>query len=417
MPTKFTIPTYQKYKVDVSWRFARKELYKYINDKPEEQLDLLIVVDQMLTGFDSKWVNTLYLDKVLENHNLIQAFSRTNRIFGYEKQNGIIKYYRYPNTMEENIKNAFELYSGNNPRGVFVDKLEANLGNMNDTFSMIKRIFENEGIRNFEKNPDSDEAKRKFAKLFIDFNRYLDSAKIQEFRWDKLEYTFDYSNGLSKTVKLNLDEKTFLILVLRYKELFRRELGEFDNIFGDYDIPYELDTHITEIDTGIIDSDYLNSRFKKFLVALQENGDDSEYVESVLSELHSEFASLTQEEQKYAEMILFDIQNGGLKVEEDKSFKDYIVIYASNTKEALIKKYAETFGLDVDMLGQIMTLKLNKASLNEYGRFDQLLETRDENKCMSYFSAKEGTPIKKFKANQLLKELTRRFILEDGFEV
>ena len=49
---------------------------------PDKQLDLLIVVDQMLTGFDSKWINTLYLDKMLVYENIIQAFSRTNRLFG-----------------------------------------------------------------------------------------------------------------------------------------------------------------------------------------------------------------------------------------------------------------------------------------------------------------------------------------------
>ena len=47
----------------------------------DEQIDILIVVNQMLTGFDSKFVNTLYLDKMMEYENLIQAFSRTNRLY------------------------------------------------------------------------------------------------------------------------------------------------------------------------------------------------------------------------------------------------------------------------------------------------------------------------------------------------
>ena len=75
----FTIPTHAKFKKDLSLRLAHKEQYKRIERTPELQLDLLIVVDQMLTGFDSKWVNTLYMDKVLEYENIIQAFSRTNR--------------------------------------------------------------------------------------------------------------------------------------------------------------------------------------------------------------------------------------------------------------------------------------------------------------------------------------------------
>ena len=100
---------------------------KRIEHTPEKQLDLLIVVDQMLTGFDSKWVNTLYLDKVLEYANLIQAFSRTNRLFGKDKPFGIIRYYRRPHTMKRNIDAAVKLYSGDKPLALFVEKLPSNL--------------------------------------------------------------------------------------------------------------------------------------------------------------------------------------------------------------------------------------------------------------------------------------------------
>ena len=77
----FSIGSHAAFKKDISCRMAHKEQYKWIDKTPQKQLNLLIVVDQMLTGFDSKWVNTLYLDKMLEYENIIQAFSRTNRIF------------------------------------------------------------------------------------------------------------------------------------------------------------------------------------------------------------------------------------------------------------------------------------------------------------------------------------------------
>ena len=76
---EFGIASHAAFKKRSFLRLAHKEQYKYIEKTPEKQLDLLIVVDQMLTGFDSKWVNTLYLDKVLEYENIIQAFSRTNQ--------------------------------------------------------------------------------------------------------------------------------------------------------------------------------------------------------------------------------------------------------------------------------------------------------------------------------------------------
>ena len=86
---------------------------------PEKQIDLLIVVDQMLTGFDSKWINTLYMDKVLYYESIIQAFSRTNRLFGPDKPFGTIRYYRLNRTPWNRIFNkAVKLYSGDKPIGL-----------------------------------------------------------------------------------------------------------------------------------------------------------------------------------------------------------------------------------------------------------------------------------------------------------
>ena len=121
-----SIPTYDKFRKEVSLRLGHKKPFDSIGK--DEQIDILIVVNQMLTGFDSKFVNTLYLDKMMEYENLIQAFSRTNRLYNMaEKPFGIIKYYRRPNTMEKNIEAAVKAYSGDVPTGLFVDKLPNNL--------------------------------------------------------------------------------------------------------------------------------------------------------------------------------------------------------------------------------------------------------------------------------------------------
>lgn len=74
-------------------------------------MDIVIVVDQLLTGFDSQWVNVLYLDKVMDTDNLIQAISRTNRVYNnVEKPWGMVKFYRKPYTMQRNLNEALKLY-------------------------------------------------------------------------------------------------------------------------------------------------------------------------------------------------------------------------------------------------------------------------------------------------------------------
>lgn len=175
----------------------------------------------MLTGFDSKWINTLYLDKVLRYENIIQAFSRTNRLFGPDKPFGTIRYYRYPHTMEHNIAQAVKLYSGDKPTGLFVEKLAYNLSKLNAIFDDMSELFTQAGIRNFEKLPDDRTERGNFASLFKSFNNYLEAAMIQGFTWQQLTYEFDQDDGRPKTqVMLKLDENTFLVLALRYKELF-----------------------------------------------------------------------------------------------------------------------------------------------------------------------------------------------------
>lgn len=209
---KYTIPTYDKFRKEVSLRLSHKKPFDSIGK--DEQIDILIVVNQMLTGFDSKFVNTLYLDKMMEYENLIQAFSRTNRLYNMaEKPFGIIKYYRRPNTMEKNIEAAVKAYSGDVPTGLFVDKLPNNLRNMNVLFQSIEQIFKNAGIVNFEKLPADNAAIGKFAKEFNKFVNHLEAAIIQGFTWNKNSYPDEDQN--EDAIKMLIDNIFLLLIVIK----------------------------------------------------------------------------------------------------------------------------------------------------------------------------------------------------------
>ena len=405
---KFQLATYAAFKKDISYRLSHKEQYESVERTPDQQFDLLIVVDQMLTGFDSKWINTLYLDKILVYEKLIQAFSRTNRLYGPEKPFGTIRYYRKPYTMQRNIDEAFKLYSGDKPRGLFADKLEYNLGKMNALYDDITAIFVSAGIENFEKLPVDHAERGRFAKLFKQFNDYLEAAKIQGFRWSKLSYDIKTDAG-AITIRLHLDETTYLILALRYKELFSGGgVGP-----GSDDVPYEIDSHLTEINTGVIDANYMNSRFKKYIKALQDGTETA----AVLDELHKSFATLTQEEQKYANIFLHDVQNGDIKVDEGKTLRDYISEYMTRAKNDQIHRFAVAVGVDEAMLRNFMHLKVTEANINEFGRFDKLKATVDKATAKAFLETLEGTAIKPFQINMKLDQVLRRFILEGGFDI
>lgn len=411
----FDLMTHFRFKKDLSSRLAHKDQYKRIEKEPEKQLDLLIVVDQMLTGFDSKWVNTLYMDKMLEYENIIQAFSRTNRLFGPDKPFGVIRYYRKPHTMEQNVNKAVKLYSGDKPIGLFVSKLPYHLEKLNALYNDIAYLFKNAGVPDFEKLPDSGAEKAKFSQLFREFNEYLEAAKIQGFKWDQLTYSFtDDETGEQKDIVMAFDENIYLILLQRYKELS----GDGPSS-GEDEVPYDLVGYLTEIDTGLIDADYMNTRFEKYLKLLRQEGTSQEAIDQALAELHKSFASLTQDEQKYANIFLHDFERGDVDTKAYGSMKlrDIITEYQFRAKDDEVHRFAETFGLDERKLREMMSLHLNEATINEFGRFDELKKTFDKAKAKEYFEAKDQTKLIPPKVNMKMDQYLRKFILQGGFEI
>lgn len=407
----FTIPTYAKMKKDIAARLAHKKPYERIDKEPDKQIDILIVVDQMLTGFDSKWINTLYMNKMLRYENIIQAFSRTNRLFGKEKPFGVIRYYRRPHTMEKNIEAAVKLYSGDKPLGLFASRLGQNLEAMNQKYKEIKDLFENAGIENFERNSDDITVRRKFADLFKKFNKYLEAARVQGFSWDKLEYIVGANN---EKVVVEINEVIYMILVVRYKELFGPGSGP-----GGEDVPYDIDTYITEINTDKIDTDYMNSRFEKYLKLLRTDDASEVELQKAEDELHKTFATLSQEEQKHANIFLHDIQSGDVQVEEGMTFRDYIVQYVTKAKDDQIHRLsAYVLGVDETMLRKMMNKKyVTKDNINEFGDFDALKETIKLDVVIAYFKKITGEDISIPKANIRADKMLRDFILQGGFEI
>ncbi|WP_165381417.1 type I restriction enzyme subunit R domain-containing protein [Mycoplasmopsis phocirhinis] len=121
--TNFNIDTYKDgFKNDILQRLARKGPYNNLifkrGNKKEidnKKIDIVIVVSQLLTGYDSKYINTVYFDKMVKMENLIQAFSRTNRILNAanydEKKHGNIVCFKAAQRMKSNVKEAFLEYA------------------------------------------------------------------------------------------------------------------------------------------------------------------------------------------------------------------------------------------------------------------------------------------------------------------
>lgn len=395
--TSFGYATYSRFKTDLSDRLSHINTYKRI--KPDEQLDLLIVVDQMLTGFDSKWLNTLYLDKILDYANLIQAFSRTNRLCDKtDKPFGLIRYYRKPHTMQRNIERAVKLYSGDRPMGLFVDNLDKVIDKMNVCFADIADIFKWAGLEDFSKNPDDTTSCAKFVKLFNQLNEHLQAARLLGFSWEKLSYDVVQEDDSVITATLNFDQETYDKLLARYKDLFKENLS---NGGGNDDVPFDLRSHINEIETDKIDQNYMNARFEKWLKTI---GGIEEA--AALEELHHSFATLSKEDQKFAELFLHDVQSGDIKLDPNLALSDYITTYKQKDANDKVLKIIKDLGLDGDLLRALLARKYTSENL-DLGRLNDLKETVDREKAKVYFN-EERIFYLNIRIDEFLRELITR---------
>lgn len=173
--TNHTIGEFDKYYQDVQKRIKDQQYPKH--DLPHSQkIDITIVVDMLLTGFDSKFLNTLYVDKNLKYHGLIQAFSRTNRVLNDTKPYGNILDFRQ---QQDAVSEAITLFSGENqsekareiwlvdPAPKVIEKLGGAVKKLND-------FMQSQGLENKPEdvpNLKGDAARAQFVNLFKDVQR------------------------------------------------------------------------------------------------------------------------------------------------------------------------------------------------------------------------------------------------------
>ena len=364
---KFTASSYASFKRDVCARLAHKLQYRSndVEIDTDKYIDVVIVVKQLLTGFDSKYVNTLYVDKIMAYEEIVQAFSRTNRLYGPEKPFGSIRYYRKIHTMSRNIQDAFRLYSGSVPEGLYADKKDQNIRKMNVIVEDISDLFIAEGIEYYSKLPDNIASRHKFGRLFYQLRSLMEAIRLQMFTWQK---------NIDEKLGLNLDEETYNTLAVRYGELFSSSTpdGKSNPV-----IPFDITAKAHKQESIRIDADYMNKNFEKYIRAYNIDDFDSTLIDQLRMMLHKSFAQLSQEEQRAARQILVDIEHKRLVVDENKTLTDYINEYMNVDWNAKIQYCINLLGVDEAKLRALLNAHVNETNIDEYGRFNELISTVD----------------------------------------
>ncbi len=225
-------------------KFSTKDyqgFYNYYNDISKrvknQEIDILLVVNMFLTGFDSKPLNTLYADKNLKFHGLIQAFSRTNRILNEQKSQGNIVCFR---NLKKATDEAITLFSNKDAKEIILMKpYEDYVFRFDDKYEVLKNIVPDIGSVNDLNNEDD---KLKFVKAFRELIRVKNIlVGFFEFKW----------------LDLKMNEQEFEDYKSKYLDIYEtiknqeNEGSEKVSVLEDVDFELEL-IHKDEINTSYI---------------------------------------------------------------------------------------------------------------------------------------------------------------------
>lgn len=301
-------------------------------------LDIVIVVNQLLTGFNAPELNTLYVDRTLKGAGLIQAYSRTNRIADMqEKPWGRIVNYRWPAQNEKLMNLALAVYANKDSANLSDDDLIKQNQSDGITAPKFKDVFETvkskveklaELTNEFIKLPSSEKQKDYMLDLLREYN--IGMAKLKQYNPESGEgFDYDHPDKLIKALGMTPEQEVMLTTVLA------NELKA--HISKEKKIPlYQIELFMTHIKDVTIDFDYL-----------------TELVEQLLNEVHGgkdEEAKVTQnkinqfanglDDRNYAKKIInaagaivngfFPPQGSGFKFPAKLSDSDRIILEANN---------------------------------------------------------------------------------------
>lgn len=359
------------YNANLNDRLARKEK-RYLNRS--QQLDIIIVVDRLLTGFDAPCLSTLFIDRQpMSPQNLIQAFSRTNRLFDTKKQYGQIVTFQSPQAFKEAINSALALYS----RGGKGEPLAEDFETVKEEF-----IASLKAVRNLADTPQdvislSEKQKKQFIYVFRDLDRSFNHLKAfssynpqiltdNHFSQEEYEdYAAIYKNVLAELKTDKTDDKS-----------------DDEAIIDDYEL--------VAVDKIKVDYDYIIDLISGFVDSLGDVESEAEY-EKKLTEIKEVIAAYSEDNPKLGallEGVLEDIVNNSEKYEN----QDVSVIINQLRQSAIekeIRRFSEKWFVDFE-----------DVKYEAYHFKDGKLANENKLKEKANYAAyKEATeePVKKFK--------------------
>jgi len=257
--TNHRINDFDLYYQDIQKRI-KDQKYSNTDYSHNNKIDIIIVVDMLLTGFDSKYLNTLYVDKNLKHHGLIQAFSRTNRILNDTKPYGNILVFRQ---QEEAVNEAIALFSGakvDNPKEIWlVDAAPIVIEEYKEAVTNLTQFMQSNGLECKPEevhNLKGDIARAEFINFF---------KEVQRFKIQLDQYT-DLETEQNETIEKLLPKDNLRSFKSIYLDTAKRLKAQQDQNSTDIldEKVEQLDFEFVLFSSAIIDYDYIIGLIAKY---------------------------------------------------------------------------------------------------------------------------------------------------------
>lgn len=334
--TNHSISEFDLYYQDVQQRIKDQ---KYSNqDYPHKnKIDVMIVVDMLLTGFDSKYLNTLYVDKNLKYHGLIQAFSRTNRVINDTKPYGNILDFR---SQQDAVDKAMILFSGekvDNPKEIWlVEEAPKVIDKYKDAVNNLKEFMASKGLECKPSEVDNlkgNEARAEFINTF---------KEVQRLKTTLEQYT-DLEEEQAETIEDLLPTDDFRSFKSNYLETAKQLKKLQDK--GDASKEVEqLDFEFVLFSSAVIDYDYIIGLIAKYT---QDKPSKHKMTRQQLINLLSSSANLIEERDDIIAYInTLEVGNGLT----EQQIRDGYQQFKDEKAEQELKALATKHGLTVTSL-------------------------------------------------------------------
>jgi len=262
--TNHSITEFDLYYQDVQQRI-KDQKYSNADYSHHNKIDVVIVVDMLLTGFDSKYLNTLYVDKNLKHHGLIQAFSRTNRILNDTKPYGNVLDFRQ---QEQAVKDAIALFSGSDFESAkkywLVDAAPVVIEKLDIAITALQNFMQSQGVDyapSEVNNIKGDDARARFINLF---------KEVQRLKTQLDQYT-DLTTEQRATIEAVIPEDTLRAFKGMYLETAQRLKEKQDQGKDSSAAVQQLDFEFVLFSSSVIDYDYIMGLIAQYTQTAQNS--------------------------------------------------------------------------------------------------------------------------------------------------